>query len=496
MKLYKNFSIVMIFILISSIISTAEAQEPFFSYTYDYWGEPVSAPHAYLPVSRFGGNDLGVGNLSNPRDMFVDQDNTLYIVDSGNNRILKVSEDLSDVHVIDGFDALEGRASFIDPQGIFVTNDGEIYVADTGNSRIVHLDANGDLVRIVGPPVADIIPQDFVYQPSKVAVDSAGRIYVIATGVTQGVTVLDAQGNFQGFMGASRVRPSVMDIFWRAIATEAQRERMILFIPTEYNNITIDGDGFLYVTTDTLTYWNIQYAVNSRARTDQVAPVRKLNPTGADVLRREGFFPPVGDIDFGYMDHSLLVDVDVGEHGMYSVLDRRKGRIFTYDANGNLLFVFGGLGGARLGTFRNPVAIERIGEHVLVLDSMRAQITKFEITEYGRLLKEAIVLHQAGDYTASAQRWEQVLKKNANADLAYIGIGMAYMRQDEFAAALDHFRLGSMRERFSRAFQLYRREVIGRNFGLIAIFVVLLVGLIMYITKVKRRKSMKGGVEI
>jgi len=338
-------------------------------------------------------------------------------------------------------------------------------------------------VRTIGAPVADIIPPDFVFQPSKLAVDEAGRIYIVATGVTQGIMLLDAYGIFRGFMGASRVTPSLIEIFWRAVATEAQRERMLLFIPTEYNNITIDDEGFLYVTTDKLTFWDINHAISARSRDDRVAPIRKLNPTGVDVLRREGFHPPVGDIDIDNLRQSLLVDVSVTDYGIYSVLDRRRGRVFTYDPDGNLLFIFGGTGGSRLGTFRDAVAIERIGDRILVLDSSRAIITIFDITEYGRLLKDAVILHRTGEYEASTEKWREVLRRNSNSDLAYVGMGMAYMRKDMFSTALNYFRLGSMRERYSRAFQLYRRVVTGQNFGWIAAMLFIPVGTFLFVRR-------------
>jgi len=485
--------IVFILLMISAFIFgslPAKAQEPFFSYTYDYWGEPVPAPHAYLPSGRIDGFTLGIGHFNNPRDLFVTDDGRLFIADTGNYRIVILGNDLRSAEVLENFETPDGTQTFNQPEGVFVAKGGDIYIADTGNSRIIHLDNEGKYVRTIGTPRADTIPPDFVFSPMKLAVDNAGRIYVIAAGVTQGIMTLDAYGVFRGFMGASRVTPGAMDIFWRAVATEAQRERMLLFVPTEYNNISIDDEGFLYVTTDKLSFWDIQHAVNARSRDDRVAPVRKLNPTGVDVLRREGFFPPVGDVEFDYMEQSQLVDVSVTDYGIYSVLDRRQGRIFTYDPDGNLLFVFGGLGGARLGTFRNPVAIERIGEQILVLDSMRASITLFDITEYGRLLKDAVVLHRTGDYDASTEKWREVLRRNSNSDLAHIGMGMAYMRKDDFSTALDHFRLGAMRERFSRAFQLYRREVIGRNFGLIAL--MLLVPLVTFVLIRRRNGKLTG----
>ena len=41
---------------------------------------------------------------------------------------------------------------------------------------------------------------------------------------------------------------------------------------------------------------------------------------------------------------SELVDIDYTEGGIYSVLDRKRSRIFTYDVEGNLLYITGSEG--------------------------------------------------------------------------------------------------------------------------------------------------------
>ena len=135
---------------------------------------------------------------------------------------------------------------------------------------------------------------------------------------------------------------------------------------------------------------------------------------------------------------------------------RKKGRIFTYDTDGNLLYLFGGIGN-RLGNFRDPVALDVIDNNFVVLDFNMSQITVFEPTEYGRLVREAVELHLTGKYDESAAKWEQVLKFNANCELAYIGMGKALLRKDDFRQAMKYFRLGNKRDYYSKAFDLYRQ---------------------------------------
>ena len=52
---------------------------------------------------------------------------------------------------------------------------------------------------------------------------------------TSGMVELDKDGNFSSFYGAIQVTSSLSDLFWRRIATKAQREKMLQNVPTEYS---------------------------------------------------------------------------------------------------------------------------------------------------------------------------------------------------------------------------------------------------------------------
>ena len=71
-----------------------------------------------------------------------------------------------------------------------------------------------------------------------------------------------------------------------------------------------------------------------------------------------------------YSGASRIIDVVVREKGIYSVIDSTRGRIFTYDHEGNLLYIFGGIG-SQEGTFDTPTAIDTIGDEIIVLDGSK-----------------------------------------------------------------------------------------------------------------------------
>ena len=446
------------------------------------WGKPVLCPQAYLPDFVVDGVQLGIGPLKNPGDLFVSGRDSIYVLDSGNNRIVCLDGEWNVTAVIDRFVDQGQVQRFSNPSGIFVTESGSIYVADQGNSRVVELRSDGSLVRVIGAPRTDaegVLSGNTPYQPMRVAVNPLGRIFVIARHMYEGLMQFSANGDFEGFVGAPRVQPSVADIFWRQIASVQQRERMTLILPAQYNSMDVDAKGFVLACEKNL--------------------IRRLSPTGIDLLRTSGLFPPQGDLIVSSDPDeipSLFVDIAARELGMYSVLDRTRGHVFTYDSNGNLLYTFGGIG-YLLGQFRAPAAIDSMGDRLLVLDSQLGQITVFRPTEYARYIHAAMRAYNDGHYQLAEQMWREVLRLNANFDLAYTGIGKAYLRAGDYRSAMRMFRLSHDRSGYSEAFRMSRYEAIGRYLGplltvsvlgLVALYVFRAFGLIPKVKDFLRRR--------
>lgn len=472
-------------------VSISNFTVPYTSYVYDYWGNSVPAPQAYLPSEVMKGENLSVGSFSNPNDLYVSASGNIYIADTGNNRVVVFDKNWQLIRTITTFDNQGKEDTFKDPMGIFVTEVGEIYVADTGNRRIVHFDPMGELIRVIGEPKSDIegvLPKSFVYRPLKVGVDKHGRIYVISQDLYEGFITFSEDGQFRGFIGAPRVTPKLSDYIWSRLATKEQRERMQAFLPTEYSGFDIDEEGFLYATSTDEDKDEDEGGIPIK--------IRKLNPKGEDLLRRLGFSPPMGDVEFPdrwstatRRRSSTMVDITVQDFGVYSVLDANRGRVFTYDNNGNLLYMFGYLGSDH-GQVSRPVAIDHYNKTIMILDAQRNAVVTFEPTDYALLIWAALDAYNRGDYAQTEVIWEKVLALNANNDLAYTGIARTLLRREQYADAMENFKLGNNRAEYSEAFELYRKEVIYSRFPSFArgVLVVLIVGLGIRFVLKRRRK--------
>jgi DNA-binding beta-propeller fold protein YncE len=106
-----------------------------------------------------------------PRDIAVGADGRVYLLDSGNNRILVASGPTATA-----WSVWHADASWLNPYGLDVARDGTVYVADTGNSRIVKIAPDGRSTVIGGYGKAG----GQFRGPRDVAVGDDGRLFVAA----------------------------------------------------------------------------------------------------------------------------------------------------------------------------------------------------------------------------------------------------------------------------------------------------------------------------
>ncbi|UYO04060.1 hypothetical protein [Paenibacillus sp. PSB04] len=450
------------------------------SYNYSFWNDTTPAPAAYEATSLLNGAQLGVGPFKNPSDIHVTADKEIYVLDSGNNRIVVLDEHFKPVKVVDSFDHKGKKDTFNNPQGIFVTDRKELFIADTGNKRVVHLDSNLRVAGVLEAPKSDLLQANFDFQPVRVVVDTAQRIYVMSTGVFDGFMEFNPDGAFTSFIGANRVTVDPVELFWKRMSTQAQRSQMVMFTPTEFTNLDMDDEGFIYATSG-------DYSNN---------PIKKLNAQGNDILRRTGYLSLVGDIRYSKdVGPSRLIDIDVTDSEMYSVLDSKRGRIFTYSGDGHLMYIFGGLGN-QMGQFNTPAAIERVGDDFLVLDKAFGEITVFQTTAYGRILNEAVRSYYRGDEEKAFDLYQQAINMNANLEFAYSGVGKALLRKGDYKGAMQYFKESYDQVNYSKAYLLYRKQVMREYFPAVMTGLIVLAAALLFFKKLRKRMRRQGGVTI
>jgi len=378
----------------------------------------------------------------------------IYIVDNSNNKVYVLDENF------------HYKASFPDPSdttlkspnGIYVTKD-YIYVADTNNLRVAIFDHNYKLVSEIKNPDDPTFKKDpsdkegYDFKPLKVTVNRSGRVYVVAEQIFEGILDFNPDGSFSRYVGANTVTVSAWEAFWLLFTSEAQRKAQGYRLATAFVNLCIDDDGYLYT-------------VSSSSEGAKV--IKKLNYKGHDVLIRNGYFSQIGDVVLpeGNKDvptgSSEFIDIDVNEYGTYSVLDKTRGRIFTYDFEGNLLYIGGQLGNvggsvnSQRSLFLKPEALTYYKDKILVVDSLNKNLVVLEYTEFAKLVNEATYQYYLGNYEEAKKFWEEVLIHNTNYYLAYAGIGKAQYREGNYEEAMQNLKIGYDDYYYSRAYQKHR----------------------------------------
>ena len=485
---------------------------PYSSYTYDIDGNYVESPHAYVPYETINSASIGLDvPIADPQDMCVgtvitkltgkadyvsEWDGMIYISDNGNGeeappRVIAIEYDFDTYeykvkYVLDTFVNNWGVPDRIaTPKGLYAAND-ELYVCDPENKRILVFSTSdteeyktGEFKKIIAEPKSEVFPDDHIYKPVAVAVGTSGYIYVVSSTTYQGIISLNKDGEFTGFLGTQTQTIPLWDMIWRKFQTKEQKEKSKSTVTLEFNNINIDKDGFIYATTSSIDEKDLMGAIQGKDTSSEFSPTKMLNPSGSDVMKRTGFYPPSGEVNvtetatpnFTITGPSKIVDVALGPEGTWSIIDQKRQRIFTYDEDGNLLFAFGDKG-SQLGNITLVQAIDYAGANMLVLDRENDNITVFKRTSYGDDLIKVLSLQRDRLYDEAANEWETILQRNANFDNAYIGIGKSLYRRGFYEEAMDSYKYAYDTENYSEAWSKVRKDWVEKYAIVVPIVVI------------------------
>jgi class 3 adenylate cyclase/sugar lactone lactonase YvrE len=174
--------------------------------------------------------------LFGPRGLVVDAGGNVYIADSGNHAIRRVSADGLIATVAGsgklGFAGDGGPASaalLAAPLGVALSPDGSLYIADTGNHRIRKVDHGGTITTVAGDGTpgyrGDGGPgvKASLNAPAGLAFDPAGNVYIADT-------------------GNNRIRRLAPDGTITTVAGDGTGEQLL-----GPSAVAFDGNGVLYI---------------------------------------------------------------------------------------------------------------------------------------------------------------------------------------------------------------------------------------------------------
>ena len=458
-KLTSLLIILMMFTLMPLLTVNAEA--PYITQSPNRYGEFIVTQDAYEPfqsIRTFDNQQV----FSQPQDIFIDSDDYLYVLDTGNKRVVVFDEDYNYLLQF-------GEDELIRPLGIFV-RDNFVYVADYGlaedvSSGRVHVYLlDKDLNTITheqaysrpASPVLEI--NQFVYRPQKIAVDMNNTMYVVSEGSYNGILIINSENRFLSFFAPNRVQGDLMDRVIQILYGNNENATLSKKIPPAPTNVFLDDSGYVFTVTQTTI----------TGRTGDT--LKKVNNGGLN------FF---SDTMFSSGDFASLTVGDVDN--VYAIT--KSGFIYEYDREGNLLFVFAGSsqGLDRTGLFQSASAIAINSRNELVVaDEATNNLHVFRPTAFANVVHEALGLYNQGKYVESQVLWEEVLRYNALFDLAHQGIGLSYMMQGRFEEAMEKFEIANAKEEYSLAFWEVRNDWLMSYSGMIMLGIIILyIGLLV-----------------
>ncbi len=478
--------------LFSVSASASAMSEPVYnSYTYNYWGNEVFSPDAYVPEvsvrAENAGSDLA---LNEPSDIFVSDSNRIYVVDKKNNRIVVFNEQYQIEREIKEFKSGAEVLTLNQPMGIFVDENENMYIADYANHRAIKVNPDLEIVMEYLQPKSDIAFSGIDFLPMHIVVDEREFVYVHCQGLYQGAVTYDKTGKFISYFGGNAVEVGVNEVFkniWRNIMTEEMIQNMDRSIPAEFTNLDINKNGFIFTCTKTSTKNNVV----------------KVDPTGEDIMKdnqliQSAYSTRYGDTKGKYylsvMIQTAIVDVCYDEAGYINCLDSTAGRVFQYsDVTGDLICIFGGIGN-QTGTTKTATAIDTLGDKIIILDSGKNHFTVFEPTDYVKSIKTALKQYEEGDFDNALTSWNEVLKQNSNLQLAYSGLGKTYYVMEDYKQAQKYFELGDDRSGYIKALEHNRKEAIdaGVPYALVAVIVLIVLSQARKIIKKLKNKKQQS----
>lgn len=369
--------------------------------------------------------------LREPEDILI-KNNYIYIADSGNKRVLKVSYSGEVVLEINNLG---------NPTGIDVDDEGSIYIADRQLKTVIKFNSLGEEIQRYNRPTEPLFGATTPYEPIKVVTGPRGILYIVGAGSTNGLIQLNAQGEFIGFYGTNPTTKT----FWEVIAgffgvTYARN------IPISADNLAIDSKGSVFT----------------------------ISKTEDQKIKR---FNIASNISLTIENKNTLTDITVNDFGnVYTVT--QEGVINEYDSEGNLIFEFGALddGSNVLGKFVNQVAIDLDEDNNLfILDKGRNQIQILIKTDFTDQIHQGLINYQNGIY--DIDEWRETLKMNSFFSIANSSIANALYRDGQYDEALSYFKIAQDRPGYSEAFWQVRYNWLQSYLG-----IVFLVGILFYVT--------------
>ncbi len=372
------------------------------------------SPDAYLPAGVY--SELGIDNA---QDLYV-RDHTVYVADSGNQRILVLDTANDTATAV-------GEGLLTEPKGVAADEEGRIYVADPGAGLAFRFSPDGQLEQVFEHPNTPSFGKNTRFSPLKIAAAGSGGVYIISEDSKTGIIHMDGPGEFLGFFASNDVKKSLFEKLLDVVLTEEQLNKFLPSTPPSYGSIFTGADGLVYT-----------------LNKEPGSTIQRHSINGLDLFAGRSYLPAF----------SAAGDLFVTNDGRMLVVDN-AGYITVVDREGHFLCRFGGnsAGSERVGLFDLATGVgEDADGRLYVLDAKRNYIQIFEPTPVQLDIYRALDLYAEGRYDESRVLLETILTRNSTSYFVRLYMGQNYMQQGAYDQAIREFKIAGAKAEYSEAY--------------------------------------------
>ena len=331
-----------------------------------------------------GSQGDGAGQFDSPRGLAVDATGNVYVADTDNNRVQKLSP--TGAHLVTIGDGTQGTGNnqLVLPLDVAADSAGNIYVADTENQRIQKFNSSGTYLATIGGPGAGDGQFGNFSSPGSLAIDASDRLYA-ADPANSRIQKFDNAAGFHAFLaetGASgpglgqfnflrhiAVDPSGTNLY-AAESTRLQRMDAATGTfganPAEFvGSGKADGEvsGLVGVAAGPDDVYTVESHENGSGGVNRV---QRFDATGTHLLTF------ATDAEGQLLEPSGMATDSAGS--VY-VADTNKDRVLKFNSDGTVAWVQD-VHGSGDGEFFFPMAIATDGTDVWVVDSGNDRIQR------------------------------------------------------------------------------------------------------------------------
>lgn len=358
------------------------------------------------------------------------------------------------------------------PEGICVDKNGRIYICDTENRRVITMASDFTDIQFYTEEMirenATLLGTDYNFTPSKIGISMTGMMYILNKSSYKGFFTLNEEGEFCGFVGATKVTASVTDVLTQIFGSASQKNALANRSPAPATNLYV-VDNMIYS------------VVKASATEPDPKRIMKINVVGSDLFPDGNYVISSYSTTEQKVVESSYVDICVDDYGIVTALDSELGYIVQLNQLGEIIACFGGKSN-RQGQFMAPTALDinPANDRIYVADSMKGSIQVFEPTNFINLVHKASELYFEGLYAEAVDLWEEVAALDETYDLAHVGIAESYYGDGYNLKAMEKFSYAWNYEGYDKAFSDFRLSLFRYYFAPVVLSILALVILVCF----------------